>query len=211
MASRAVLEEPESGRDVAPHVSKRAFAEAYLTDEETGGNATRSFLKVLPGYSPGAAAVQASLWLRDPEVVKYLRDLRKEILKGVSKRVLPWSDLVPEAQATLVAIMRGQLRSRLMFDAACEVLSRALGQPASHVEVSEVNVERATQALRMFSQRRTKVVTTEEMISVGVVGGGSNGEVLGMVSEGRQVMEGEQVPAEVSEVSEVVSEVSGGE
>ena len=132
---------------------KRRFCWEYSFGEYPG-NATRSYMIAYANPNEGTASTGADALLKDPVVQAFLGALRQQALDRVSLRLQPWGDLVEEAQATVLAVMRGYLRSRLMLDAANSVLDRALGRPPQRLEHELVRDEaRVRRALAAHAKR----------------------------------------------------------
>ena len=115
------------------------------------GNATRSYLVVYRESSVTSAGTCASQLLKDPRSSRYLAELRRDAHEKRLRELQPWSSLVGEAQAILLAILRGEVRSRLMLDACRDVLDRSLGKAPQRLEhefaFDEHEVNRALMAL----------------------------------------------------------------
>lgn len=107
-----------------------------------------------PEATYNTASVSATRLLKDQRIQRFLGLLRDEALARVAKDLRPWRELVVDAQATLLAVMRGELRSRLMLEAAREVLDRALGKPTQTLAHEVLwDQRRVTQALHALANR----------------------------------------------------------
>ena len=133
---------------------QRQFCEEFVNGEHAG-NATQSYLSVYRESSVSSAGTSSSQLLADPRITKVIGDLRKEKAEKRITDMRPWEQLVGEAQATLVLILRGEVRSRLMLDACREVLDRALGKAPQRLEHELLRDEnQVNQALALLAQRR---------------------------------------------------------
>ncbi len=129
------------------------FTLEYFSGEHAG-NAKRSYWKVFPHVKESTAEVQGHEVLHRPEVQSFLEALHREAREGAMERMLPWVDLAAEAQFVIMQTCRGVLRSRLSYDAACEVMSRAFGHPTSRVEHQVRNESHIARALLAISRRK---------------------------------------------------------
>jgi hypothetical protein len=139
-----------------PELSKRelAFCLQYASGEHAG-NGTRSYLAAFPKTKYSSAAVAAHEILKNPKVQQFLAALYRDNVLEVGNAIRPWADLVPEAQAVMVATMRGRLRDRLAMEASQLILDRALGKPTQHLEHELVRDEaRINKALHALTKRR---------------------------------------------------------
>lgn len=134
---------------------QRRFCEEYFRGEQAG-NGTRAYQLAYPDAKENSASACSSALLRDPRVLKFLATLRQHALDRVDEDFKKWSDLVPEAQRVLLAVMRGNLRSRLEFDAAREILDRALGRPSQLLSHELLYDERRVQKALMAFNARTQ-------------------------------------------------------
>ena len=95
----------------------------------------------------------ASDLLKQPKVREYLEQLHREAREGALSELRPWLDLAGEAQAVVMATLRGQLRSRMCLDAAQIVLDRAFGKPTERREIEVRDHARTLRALQAFGMR----------------------------------------------------------
>ncbi len=129
------------------------FALEYFSGEHAG-NAKRSYWKVYPHVKESTAEVQGHELINRPEVRAFLEQLHEEARAGALEEMQQWIDLAPEAQFVIMQTVRGVLRSRLCYDAACEVMSRAFGHPTSRVEHQVRNESHIARALLAISRRK---------------------------------------------------------
>ena len=74
------------------------------------------------------------LYYKDPRTIAYLKTLREAQTAKLQHTMQPFEDLAPEAQQTVLQVMRGECRSRMRFEGALHILDRALGKPVQRAE-----------------------------------------------------------------------------
>lgn len=144
-------EREKDGLSLTPQ--ERMFCEAYFLDEENAGNATRCYLLVFPDASYATASVEASGLLKQPKIRKHLAALHERTIESVAAQLQPWSDLLPVAQAIVVATAQGRMRNRLAYEASVYLVNRCLGSPTATSEVHVINHERIAKAVGAFTRR----------------------------------------------------------
>jgi len=133
---------------------QRQFCIEFVEGKHAG-NATRSYMESYSASSVSSAGSCAAQLLRDPRVAGLIAELRQQRAAKRITDMRPWEELVGEAQRTLVDILRGEVRSRLMLDACREVLDRALGKAPQRLEHELLRDEnQVNQALAALAQRR---------------------------------------------------------
>jgi hypothetical protein len=139
---------------------RRRFAEEY-TSGEHATNATRSLMVVRPDLDYNSASVRASDFLKEPKVNAFLAILRERVFEESVARcgdkLRDWSDLLPRAQAILVGVAEGTIRSRLQFDGAKYLVDRVLGGPQASTELVVRDERNAAHALTEFARRVTEM------------------------------------------------------
>lgn len=133
---------------------QRQFCIEFVEGKHAG-NATRSYMEIYKSSSVSSAGSCAAQLLRDPRVAGLIADLRQQRAEKRITDMMPWEALVGEAQRTLVEILRGEVRSRLMLDACREVLDRALGKAPQRLEHELLRDEaQVNRALAALAERR---------------------------------------------------------
>lgn len=150
---RLAEEREKDGLSLTP--PERMFCEAYFLDEENAGNATRCYMQLFPDASYATASVEASGLLKQPKIRKHLAALQERAIENVAAQIQPWSDLLPVAQAIVVATAQGRMRNRLAYEASVYLVNRCLGNPTATSEVHVINHERIAKAVGAFTRRIT--------------------------------------------------------
>ena len=133
---------------------EREFCEEFFAGQHPG-NATRSYMVVYPNTKYDVASVEASRLLKATRVREYLAELHQTATMLTAAKLQPWADLLPSAQAVIVATSEGRLRSRLAYEAAVYLTNRVIGTPTS-VASTEVVVRdgrRIAKAVEAFRKR----------------------------------------------------------
>lgn len=114
----------------------RAFLHNYTSpDSPTFGNAQRS--AEAAGYKKGAE-VTAHHILRMPRVMAAIEKIRTKAEARTVNALVPWIDLVPDAQQTLRDAMAGTIepvQAKPRIVAADKILDRALGKPTTKIQL----------------------------------------------------------------------------
>ena len=137
------------------------FALEYVTGEDAG-NGSKCYAKIYDVKDMNVAAACAARLLTNAKVQEAIIGYRQEVLDQAMVVARPWIDLVPEAQSTLLSILRGDVTSgaHVRLSAAREILDRALGKPKESVEVSDrTQVDAAVAAFlgRIHQRQQQKV------------------------------------------------------
>ena len=127
-----VMVETENVPDLDPQ--KRRFVELYFNGPNAG-NATKCALELHPDWNYNRASVEGSLWLKDEKVRKYLKELNRRVMEGLTEQLKPWMPLAVKAQRKLENHIDGTERlSGTDLAIIREVLDRALGKSVEKVE-----------------------------------------------------------------------------
>ncbi len=137
---------------------QKKFCQELLAGEHQG-NATKCYQlaynvvgKTLSDDSAGSCA---AVLLASPQITQYLRTLSEKAAAKLQHTMQPFEDLAPEAQQTVLQVMRGECRSRMRFEGALHILDRALGKPVQRAETEfSLNPDGIINALRALSERR---------------------------------------------------------
>jgi hypothetical protein len=145
-------------KELSPPLSltpqERRFAEEFFSGEHAG-NATRSYLAIHPDSSYDTASVEASTLLKQPNVRSFLEYLHQEATGLTVGKLIPWVDVLPVAQAVIIAAANGKVRGRLAYEAAVYICNRVMGTRVS-VGSHEIIVRdeaRIAQAVSAFTKR----------------------------------------------------------
>lgn len=134
-----------------------AFALEFACGEYAG-NATRSYMKVY-GVSESVAGANGPRLLGSAGIREMLAKLHENAIAAATGTFIAWSELVPMAQAVIVATAQGKIRNRLAYEASTYLINRALGQPTA---VQEVRVDEA-QARRALDAYHARVRVAVEV------------------------------------------------
>lgn len=149
-----VVRAPERDTDTSLPLTPqdRQFAEEFFAGQHAG-NGTRSYLAIHPESSYDTASVEASELLKQPRIRKYLALLHEKATELTAGRLIAWVDLLPTAQAVIVATAQGRLRNRLAYEAAVYLTNRVMGTPVASHEVNIRDHDRITRAVHAFTKR----------------------------------------------------------
>ncbi len=139
---------------------ERRFVEEYFSGEHAQ-NGTRSFMIANPNANYNTASIEAGRILKKPRVQRYLAQLHRQATETVVGELVPWAQLLPAAQAVILATVQGRLRNRLAFEAACYLTNRVLGLPAATVDLNVANRERIAAATKNFASRMLVLTRAE--------------------------------------------------
>lgn len=132
--------------------TERRFALEYFGGEYAG-NGVQCYRLIHPDATYESASVLASNLLKLDKVKQFLRDLREKAVQATMARLAPWQELAVECQAIVMATARGELRSRIAFDAAKHVLDRAYGLPVATSEIRVMDHARMAELAARFTKR----------------------------------------------------------
>ncbi len=123
---------------------QEAFVRLYMAGEDgVRGNVTRA--ATVAGYSERTAASQGQRLLKHAKVATLIAHLRATALEESGAKLRDWMLLVPEAQETLLDVMRLRVPSKLADSArkaANDVLDRALGKVPTRMQITgELTIE----------------------------------------------------------------------
>ncbi len=142
--------------DVEVSASERRFCEEYFSGE-FASNGTRSYLAANPGVSYDRASVAACDLLKQHNVQRFLEKLREQAIGRVQEKMVPWVGLLGRAQQIILATAEGRLKSRLQYEAAVYLINRVLGSPVATAEISLLDQNRVTGAIKNLTRRMSEV------------------------------------------------------
>ncbi len=145
---------------------ERRFVEEFFSGEHAQ-NGTRSWMVVSPQSTYATASVTASQLLKLPKAKRYLAELHRVATEAIAADLLPWVDLLPAAQAVILATVQGRLRSRLAFEAATYLTNRVLGMPTATVDVQVANRDRIANGTRAFTTRVLEEHSRRKRLAIG--------------------------------------------
>lgn len=152
-------QEPVAKKDRELTVRERQVILQYVTGEDgVAGNITQSYRKIFPCANYNTASVAGSELLKLPSAQRFLEELHREATSLATDRLVPWIELLPLAQAIIVATAQGRLRNRLAYEAAIYLTNRVLGGPVSSHDIHVRDDARITRAVTAFTRR----VATEQ-------------------------------------------------
>lgn len=129
-----------------------AFALEYVSGE-SAGNATACYKKSYGVTSDNTAASNGSRLLSHAKVKELIARLHQEAIDGAASQLMSWADLLPSAQAVILATLQGRLRNRLSYEAAVYLCNRVMGAPTASIDLQVHNQERVVGAMKAFLDR----------------------------------------------------------
>jgi len=145
---------PSQTKDRELSVRERQVITEYATgDDGVAGNITRSYQRVFPNANYNTASVAGSELLKNPRAKEFLYELHREATEAAADRLIPWIDLLPLAQAVIVATTKGKLRNRLAYEAAVYLTNRVIGSPVTSHEIHVRDDARIARAVTAFAKR----------------------------------------------------------
>lgn len=150
---RIVAEGPENFEDdVDLTPAQRRFCELKAQGETNRG----AYMEAFGVSNPDTASTNSTDLLKVTKIKKYLDLLFAIGLGPVGEKARPWVELLPKAQAIVLATAEGRLRSRLQYEAACYLINRALGLPSASLDVTITAKERVEAGTKAFTARLAK-------------------------------------------------------
>jgi hypothetical protein len=136
---------------------QQTFVLEYLKGRDAG-NATLSYMRVYGTDNENSASASASYLLSTPRVRAVIEAFQADARAELEDRLIPWVELVPEAQKIILEIAQGKVTkgATTRLGAARELLDRALGKPTEKREVvnrGEVAKVAEVYAVRLSEER----------------------------------------------------------
>jgi len=145
---------PSETKDRELSVRERQVITEYATGEDgVAGNITRSYQKIFPNANYNTASVAGSELLKLPKAKEFLEELHRQATELAAGQLIPWIDLLPLAQAVIVATTKGKLRNRLAYEAAVYLTNRVIGSPVTSHDIHIRDDARITRAVTAFAKR----------------------------------------------------------
>lgn len=129
-----------------------AFALEYVSGEHSG-NATACYQKVYGVTSENTASSNGSRLLANAKVKELIARIHQEAIQGSVNQLMSWADLLPSAQAVILATLQGRLRNRLSYEAAVYLCNRVMGAPTATLDVQLHNRQHIVGAMKTFLAR----------------------------------------------------------
>ncbi len=95
--------------------------------------------------------------LKQHNVQRFLEKLREQAIGRVQEKMVPWVGLLGRAQQIILATAEGRLKSRLQYEAAVYLINRVLGSPVATAEISLLDQNRVTGAIKNLTRRMSEV------------------------------------------------------